>query len=49
MEDPTDGVVESLGRREGLVTTLVGNNPKTSTEQTLEDGVESPEASSDRG
>lgn len=49
MKDPANGVVESLGRREGLVTTLVGDNPKTSTEQTLENGVESPEASSDRG
>lgn len=41
--DPADGVVEGLGGREGLVAALVGQNPQASTEETLEDGVQSPE------
>lgn len=41
--DPADGVVEDLVGREGLVAALVGQNPQTSTEETLEDGVQSPE------
>lgn len=49
MEDPADGVVEGLGGRESLVTTLVGNDPEAGSEQALEDGVESPEASSNGG
>lgn len=46
VENPANGVVKSLGGREGLVTTLVGNDPETGTEQALEDGVEGPETSS---
>lgn len=49
VENPANGVVKSLGGREGLVTTLVGNDPQTGTEQTLEDGVECPETSSNGG
>jgi hypothetical protein len=49
VENPANGVVEGLGGREGLVTTLVCNNPKTGTEQALEDGVEGPETSSNGG
>ena len=45
MEDPADGVVEGLGGRESLVTTLVGNDPEAGSEQALEDGVESPQSS----
>ena len=46
--DPANGVVESLGRREGLVTALVGKDPETSTEKTLEHGVSSPEHGAQR-
>ena len=48
VEDETDGVVEDLGWREGLVTTLVGQNPDTRTEQTLENGVQSPQSRTNR-
>lgn len=40
--DPAHRVIENLGRRESLVTTLVGHHPETSTEETLHKGVESP-------
>lgn len=43
MADPTDSVVEGLGRRERLVTALVSQNPETGTEKTLNKGVESPQ------
>lgn len=48
MADPANRVVKGLGGRESLVTTLVCENPKTGTKQTLEDSVECPETSSDR-
>lgn len=41
--DPADGVVQDLGGREGLVTTLVGQDPNTGTDETLDDGIQSPE------
>ena len=47
MKDPTDSVVQCLGWGESLVTTLVGKNPDTGTEKTLENGVECPETSSE--
>lgn len=40
--DPANGVIENLGRRESLVTALVGHNPETSTEETLHKRIESP-------
>lgn len=43
MADPTCGVVEHLGRGEGLVTALVGQNPQASAKQTLDDRIQSPE------
>jgi hypothetical protein len=49
VKDPADSVVKGLGGREGLVTTLVSNDPQTGTEQALEDGVEGPETSSNGG
>jgi hypothetical protein len=42
--EPTDKVVQDLAVGEGLVTTLVGKNPETGTDKTLDDGVESPES-----
>jgi hypothetical protein len=42
--EPTNEVVQSLAVGEGLVTTLVGKNPETGTDKTLNDGVESPES-----
>ena len=42
--EPTNEVVQSLAVGEGLVTTLMGKNPETSTDKTLDDGVESPES-----
>jgi len=47
VKDPTDSVVQCLGWGESLVTTLVGKNPDTGTEKTLENGVECPETSSE--
>lgn len=41
--DPSDSVVQDLGRRESLMTALVCQNPNTSTDQTLNDGVKSPQ------
>jgi hypothetical protein len=43
VEDPAHHVVERLGRREGLVAALVGKDPQTGAEETLEDGVQTPE------
>lgn len=43
VEDPADGVVDQPGRREGLVTALVGKNPETGAEETLHEGVQAPE------
>jgi len=37
--EPADRVVEQLGLGESLVTTLVGQDPETSAEEALEDGV----------
>ena len=39
MADPAGGVIENLGGREGLVAALVGENPETGAEETLDDGV----------
>lgn len=47
MSEPTDGVVEGLGWRKRLVTTLVGKDPKTCAKKTLDKGVESPKTCSD--
>ena len=41
--DPADGVVQHLGGGEGLVAALVGQDPDTGSEETLDDGVQSPE------
>lgn len=43
MEDPTDRVIEGLGRGEGLVAALVGDDPQSSGEEAGEEAVESPE------
>lgn len=42
--EPTNKVVQDLAVGEGLVTTLVGKDPETGTDHTLDDGVESPES-----
>lgn len=44
MKDPSDGVVDELGLGEGLMTTLVGNNPKTSGKKSCRKAVQSPES-----
>lgn len=44
VEDPTDSVVDCLGRRVGLVTTLVCNDPDTGEEVGLHDPVADPES-----
>lgn len=51
MADPANSVVQNLGGGEGLVTALVGQNPDTSSDQTLDDGVKGPQsnASWERG
>lgn len=47
VQDEANGVIEDLGRRERLVTALVGQNPDASAEQTLENGVQSPQSRAD--
>lgn len=46
--DPANGVVQGLGRREGLVTALVGQDPETGTDETLNNGVDSPKGNASR-
>lgn len=41
--NPANGVVERLGRREGLVAALVGKHPQTGSEKTLHKSVASPQ------
>lgn len=48
MADPADSVVQDLGGREGLVTTLVGQDPDTGTDETLDDGVQGPQSHTSR-
>jgi hypothetical protein len=43
VEDPTDGVVDGLARRESLMSALVGDNPKTGSRKTDAETVESPQ------
>lgn len=43
VEDPTDGVVDKLGLSVGLVTAFVGDDPKTSGDETSPEGIERPE------
>lgn len=42
VKDPSNGVVENLGLREGLVTTLVSENPDSSSEKSLGESIDSP-------
>ena len=44
VENPSDTVVDGLGRRVGLVTALVGDNPDTGTEETRGNLVADPES-----
>lgn len=44
-----NGVVQDLGGREGLVATLVGQDPETGSEQALHKGVSGPKSSPDGG
>jgi hypothetical protein len=37
--NPPGRVIENLGRRERLVTTLVRENPKSSSEEPLDDSI----------
>lgn len=41
--DPANGVVQGLAGRERLVTALVGKDPETGSDKTLNDGVAGPE------
>ena len=41
--DPTNSVVQDLGGREGLVTTLVSQNPDTGSNHTLDNSVQGPQ------
>lgn len=41
--DPADGVVQDLGGGEGLVTALVGQDPDTGADETLDDGIQGPQ------
>ena len=43
MEDPTDGVVEEFGLGVSLVTTFVGDDPKTGGNETSPEGIHRPE------
>jgi hypothetical protein len=44
VEEPADGVVDGLRLGEGLVATLVGNDPKTSSDKTGSYGIGRPES-----
>lgn len=46
--EPSDGVIERLAGREGLMSTLVSQDPQTSGEEALHDGVDTPEDRSQR-
>lgn len=46
---PAHSIVQNLALGEGLVTTFVGQHPQASTEETLHNGVQKPETSSQRG
>ena len=48
MANPANGVVQSLGGGEGLVTALVGQDPDTGTKETLDDGVQTPQCNPSR-
>lgn len=48
VEDPAGDVVDEARVGEGAVATLVGNDPETGSEETLEDGVDGPETSTGR-
>lgn len=43
MAEPSHSVIQSLARRERLVSTLVSQDPQSSAKQSLEDGVNSPQ------
>lgn len=42
MEDPADGIVNELGLGVCLVTALVGNYPKTGSDETSPEGIQRP-------
>ena len=44
--DPADRVVENLAGGEGLVTTFMSKNPQAGADQTIDDGIEKPQACS---
>ena len=46
---PAHGIIQLLRRGEGLMTTLVRQDPKTSGRQSLDEGVQSPENGADGG
>lgn len=48
MADPTDSVIQPLGRRERLVTTFMSQNPDTGTEETLKNSVQPPQSKPER-
>jgi hypothetical protein len=45
VENPTDEVIDPFLSREGAVTALVGEDPETSPEKTLEEGIHAPKDS----
>lgn len=47
VDDPADGVVVQLGRGEGLVAALVGEDPKAGAKEALQEGVQAPEDEAD--
>jgi len=42
MKDPANAVIDKLGLRKRLMTTLVSNNPKASCKETRAEAVECP-------
>lgn len=47
--DEADRVIQDLGRRERLVTTLVGHDPEAGAEQALDESVSSPQSGASGG
>lgn len=49
MEEPTDGVVDRLRLREGLVTALVSNDPEARGDEASSKGIQGPQREAQGG
>lgn len=49
VKNPSNGVVDGFGLGEGLVATLVGNNPQAGCEKAGEETIDGPESEAGKG